>query len=51
MSNDRLYQAIANVSFNKILLQYTLAKGAPFWTLRDQQSALANYITIAKTLN
>ncbi|HEY4287296.1 MAG TPA: hypothetical protein VGN00_09385 [Puia sp.] len=43
----RLYTDIPNVAFHKIVRQYAFELGRPVFTMKEQQSALINYIFFA----
>lgn len=47
----RIYPAIPNVAFHKIIRQYAFETGRPVLTLKSQQEALLEYINIASRSN
>jgi hypothetical protein len=48
---ERIYLQVPNVAFHKIVKEYAFYMGKPVFTIRDLDSALINYINLAKTLN
>ena len=47
----RQFEHVPNAAFHKIVRQYALEAGRPVFTVRDQQSALINYIFFAAERN